>query len=316
MMLLARFALALLVIVYSLQETIAFGTPAGLVTRKPRLPYRREHNSIQPRHTAPLMVASLEPITTTTPIQRTSATLTSNKQQLISDLLKNNIGSIYGKVTTEDNVLAAVNEMSNAQKSSILVFSAEDNTKLEGIFTERDFVQKVADVEAAPADTSISSVMTPASTLIYATPSMTVSAAQALMVERQIRHLPIVNENNEIKGLISMREIIRALTTDMQLRERASLFGETLQEVTEQQKILSNQIALQEGEKLNTADSAKAIFITLAASVAAGLLQATWVHDHEWLSMSVVFLLGYIGIIFENFFEFHKAAISLLMAGM
>ena len=158
--------------------------------------------------------------------------------------------------------------------------------------------------------------MTPASTLIYATPSMTVSAAQALMVERQIRHLPIMNENNEIKGLISMREIIRALTTDMQLRERASLFGETLQEVTEQQKILSNQIALQEGEKLNKADSAKAIFITLAASVAAGLLQATWVHDHEWLSMSVVFLLGYIGIIFENFFEFHKAAISLLMAGM
>ena len=260
------------------------------------------------------MTASIEPSQPAN-VVRTGATLSSNKQQLLSDLLKKDIGSTFVKVTNEDSVLSAVNKMSNAQKSSILIFSAEDESKLEGIFTERDFVQKIADTEVAPAETVVSSVMTPASSLIFASPSMTLSSAQALMVDKKIRHLPIVDENNEVMGLISMREIIRALTNDIQLRERASLFGETLEEVAEQQKILSNQIALQGGENLTNTDLAKTVFIALAASIVAGLLQATWVHDHEWLSMSVVFLLGYVGIIFENFFEFHKAAISLLMSG-
>ena len=295
----------LLLFACTLQKILSFG-PSRLI--RPELLQHAKHVPLS-------MTASIEPSQSANVI-RTSATLSSNKQQLLSDLLKKEIGSTYVRVTDEDSVLSAVNKMSSAQKSSILVFSAKDDTKLEGIFTERDFVRKIADAEVAPADAVMSSVMTPASTLIFGSPSMTLSAAQALMVDKKIRHLPIVNESNEVMGLISMREIIRALTNDIQLRERASLFGDTLEEVTEQQKILSNQMALQEGEELNKTDLAKTVFIALAASIAAGLLQATWVHDHEWLSMGVVFLLGYTGIIFENFFEFHKAAISLLMAGV
>ena len=48
--------------------------------------------------------------------------------------------------------------------------------------------------------------------------------------------------------------------------------------------------------------------------VGAALLQHDWIHDNEWLAMSGIFLLGYVGIIFEGFFEFNKAAIGLLMA--
>ena len=56
------------------------------------------------------------------------------------------------------------------------------------------------------------------------------------------------------------------------------------------------------------------MFVVAGAVVGAALLQRDWVHDNEWLAMSGIFLLGYVGIIFESFFEFNKAAIGLLMA--
>ena len=202
--------------------------------------------------------------------------------------------------------------MTSIEKSSALILN--ESGQMEGIFTERDFVQKIVNQDKPPSDTSIADVMTPAAGLFCGDPSMRVSEAQQIMLDNQVRHLPILDSSGNVVGLLSMREIIKALTTDMQLRDQANLFGESVKEIEEQAKILSNQLALQAGEEGAKADAAKVAFISLAASVGAFLLQASWVHDHEWLSMSAVFCLGYVGIIFENFFEFHKAAISLLMA--
>ena len=61
-------------------------------------------------------------------------------------------------------------------------------------------------------------------------------------------------------------------------------------------------------------DILRTAFVVAGAVVGAALLQRDWVHDNEWLAMSGIFLLGYVGIIFESFFEFNKAAIGLLMA--
>ncbi|CAM6000121.1 unnamed protein product [Sphagnum balticum] len=63
-----------------------------------------------------------------------------------------------------------------------------------------------------------------------------------------------------------------------------------------------------------TQDSLRVGFVLLGALICAGLLQGDFMHDHEWLSMSITFLLGYIGIVFETYFEFNKAAIALLMS--
>ena len=160
----------------------------------------------------------------------------------------------------------------------------------------------------------MSDVMTPYSKMILGNPSMMVSECQKLMVSNKIRHLPIVDVDNKVLGVISMSEIVRILSTDMQLRDQARLFGDSLEDVEELQKDLSNKLALATGEEGERRDVGRTGFVVAGAVAAAAILQGNWVHDHEVLSMTSVFVLGYIGIIFENYFEFHKAAIALLMA--
>jgi hypothetical protein len=73
-------------------------------------------------------------------------------------------------------------------------------------------------------------------------------------------------------------------------------------------------ILLESGVEGRNQDALRSGFVLAVAAVGAGLLQGSWIHDHEWLAMSLVFLLGYVGIVFENLFEFNKAAIALLMS--
>merc|ERR1719162_344043 len=42
--------------------------------------------------------------------------------------------------------------------------------------------------------------------------------------------------------------------------------------------------------------------------------KSVWLHDHADLAMIGIFIIGYIGIIFEEVFEFNKAAVALLMS--
>ena len=217
-------------------------------------------------------------------------------------------GTKFAKCFDDDSVFAAVESMNTVRRSSVLVYSRDGN--LKGIFTERDFVTKILDSQRAPAETSISEVMTSAINLVVGGSDMTISECQKIMIEKKIRHLPIVNSQNSVVAVISLDELVR----NSQAPITSSLFGETLDDIEDQQKELSNKLALEAGEDGSDRDIGRTIFVVSGFSILAALLQHDWVHDHEWLSMSTTFCLGYIGIIFENYFEFHKAAIALLMA--
>ena len=54
--------------------------------------------------------------------------------------------------------------------------------------------------------------------------------------------------------------------------------------------------------------------IITTGSVALFASQSSWLHAHSELVMIGIFVLGYIGIIFEEVFEFNKAAVALLMS--
>eukprot|EP00595_Chromulina_sp_UTEXLB2642_P001747 CAMPEP_0196766272 /NCGR_PEP_ID=MMETSP1095-20130614/21339_1 /TAXON_ID=96789 ORGANISM="Chromulina nebulosa, Strain UTEXLB2642" /NCGR_SAMPLE_ID=MMETSP1095 /ASSEMBLY_ACC=CAM_ASM_000446 /LENGTH=493 /DNA_ID=CAMNT_0042127257 /DNA_START=650 /DNA_END=2131 /DNA_ORIENTATION=+ len=96
--------------------------------------------------------------------------------------------------------------------------------------------------------------------------------------------------------------------------EDMKLYGNTLEQVQEQSKSLANQLALQSGDAGSLQDYIRGGFVFVSAAIGALILQGDWVHNHEWLSMSLTFLLGYIGIVFETYFEFNKAGIALLMS--
>jgi CBS domain-containing protein len=98
----------------------------------------------------------------------------------------------------------AAHAMKERKASSVLV--TEDGY-LIGIVTERDIVKAVAE----GIDTAISHVrdyMTP--TPVAVTPDTSVEEAVQTMLEHGFRHLPIVDGERELKGVVSIRDLARA----------------------------------------------------------------------------------------------------------
>ena len=279
-----------------------------------RSSYRRIHTS-HTHGTFSKNVFSASPtLDTETTYLPTIANTPQSSQPLLkgTDLVGAMMRTTFPRVYATETVSAAVEAMRIANKGSVLVFDESD--ELAGIFTERDFVFKVIDSIASEKVTLVSTVMTPRSKLIVGNAETSINECMQLMTENKIRHLPILNYRGDAVGIISMRDIIRVLHQEDMAKPTPVFFGSTLDEIEEQAKILANQLSLDGGEESGKQDTLRAGFVVAAALVGAGLLQGNWIHDHEWLSMSLVFLLGYVGIVFENIFEFNKAAIALLMS--
>ena len=88
---------------------------------------------------------------------------------------------------------------------------------------------------------------------------------------------------------------------------------EQLQQMREEMKSTANQMAAdpetakQDILKVGTS-------VLFAAFVAIFFSESPWLYDHADLAMIGIFVLGYLGIIFEEVFEFNKAGIALLMS--
>ncbi len=81
----------------------------------------------------------------------------------------------------------------------------------------------------------------------------------------------------------------------------------------EELKSRANQLATNEEttKEDNIRVGTAVLFAGRVALLFAG--QSSWLSSHSELVMIAIFVLGYIGIIFEELFEFNKAAVALLM---
>ncbi len=82
------------------------------------------------------------------------------------------------------------------------------NGKVVGIFSERDYARKVILKGRASKDTTVNELMT--QTVFYVNPENTFEDCMALMTSRQIRHLPVI-ENDKVAGMISIGDLVKAI---------------------------------------------------------------------------------------------------------
>jgi len=78
-----------------------------------------------------------------------------------------------------------------------------------GIFTERDYLRRIALQGRTSRDTAVRDVMTKA--LITVGPDTTLEECLALMTEHKIRHLPVLRDGR-LAGLISIGDCVRAIS--------------------------------------------------------------------------------------------------------
>ena len=86
--------------------------------------------------------------------------------------------------------------------------------EIKGIFSERDVMKKVIYQSLAPDRTLVSDVMTKDVESIRSD----ISSAEALrlMMDRHIRHLPIVDEQGKILGILSIRNLLHSLVEELE----------------------------------------------------------------------------------------------------
>jgi CBS domain-containing protein len=108
------------------------------------------------------------------------------------------------RVDGEATVFDTVKAMVDANVGALLVTDGED---IIGIFTERDYLRRVAVEARAAEDTLVRDVMT--SPVIVVTPEKTVEECMALFTDRRIRHAPVV-DGGALVGMISIGDLVKS----------------------------------------------------------------------------------------------------------
>lgn len=123
-------------------------------------------------------------------------------------------------VTPLDNVYEVAVKMKN---DNVGVIPVCENEQIIGVITDRDIVVRGV-AEKRPGSTKVTDVMS--DELYTGSADMTAEEAADLMADKQIRRLPIV-ENNKLVGIISLGDLSLAKESD-------SAAGHTLSQVSEQ----------------------------------------------------------------------------------
>ena len=107
-------------------------------------------------------------------------------------------------VTKDAKVMDAIRVMLEHRVGAALIL---ENGKAKGIFTERDLMAKVVLAKRDPEKTSVSEVMT--SPVIPIDQNADPDTALRLMLDRHIRHLPVIDVAGKAVGMLSMRHLMR-----------------------------------------------------------------------------------------------------------
>jgi CBS domain-containing protein len=86
-----------------------------------------------------------------------------------------------------------------------------EGAKLVGIISERDYARKIILQGRASRTTQVREIMTPR--VVYTEPERNVEECMALMTDKRIRHLPVL-EGGEVFGVISIGDLVKAIIAE------------------------------------------------------------------------------------------------------
>jgi CBS domain-containing protein len=107
------------------------------------------------------------------------------------------------EIDAEATVFDAVQKMVEHNVGSLLVTVAGD---VAGIVTERDYLRRVTLEGRTDRETRVGDIMS--GPLVVVTPETTIDECMAVMTDRRIRHLPVV-EDGEVVGLVSIGDLVK-----------------------------------------------------------------------------------------------------------
>jgi CBS domain-containing protein len=123
----------------------------------------------------------------------------------VRDMIRKKSDREIFSISPEASVLDALQMMSEHNSGALLVMQEQE---VQGILSERDCVRKVDLAGRTAAETRVSEIMT--SKVVYVEAGQEVEECMALMIDKNIRHLPVF-DGKQLVGLISVRDVLREM---------------------------------------------------------------------------------------------------------
>ncbi len=120
----------------------------------------------------------------------------------VRDLLADKTGAV--QTTRPDAMVIDAVSLMNRHKIGALVVT-DASERVVGIFTERDVLCRVVDERRDPSSTRVEQVMS--DQVVCAGEQMQLADVQNIMKQRRIRHLPVVDGNDRLIGMISIGDV-------------------------------------------------------------------------------------------------------------
>ena len=130
----------------------------------------------------------------------------------VSDLLRVKAERPILTIEQGETVLLATQRMNEHSVGALLV---TDSGRLCGIFTERDVLRRVVAAQRNPAETHVCDVMT--TNMACASPDTSVDDARSIFKTHRIRHLPVVGNDGELVGVVSIGDLNAHLANDREV---------------------------------------------------------------------------------------------------
>ena len=121
----------------------------------------------------------------------------------VRDMLRSKGFEVWS-VAPDTTVYDALKLMAEKNIGAVLVMEADN---VMGILSERDYARKIVLVGKASSDTPAREIMT--KRVMCVGPEESVEQCMALMTEKKIRHLPVL-ESNQLIGIISIGDVVKA----------------------------------------------------------------------------------------------------------
>ena len=113
-------------------------------------------------------------------------------------------------VSPDVPVFAALGLMAERNVGALLVVEGE---RLVGIFSERDYARKVILVGKSSRETLVREIMS--SHVLYVRPQQTIEDCMALMTDKRVRHLPVL-EDERVIGVISIGDVVKGIISEQE----------------------------------------------------------------------------------------------------
>jgi CBS domain-containing protein len=108
-------------------------------------------------------------------------------------------------VGPEVSVYDAIAEMAQKGVGALVVLEGES---LVGVVSERDYARKVVLQGRSSKNTKIRDIMT--TRVVYARPDQSVEDCMAMMTEKRIRHLPVM-DGDKLIGVLSIGDLVKSI---------------------------------------------------------------------------------------------------------